>query len=347
MVQTGGGLSPLFGATRNLFELRTSALSAFGSADYRVTDRFAVTAGLRYTSETKRPTYDRISSGIFALPTQQPTIPRVTLPSDTENNLDGNVGVKFNPDSRTMIYATYSRGSKSGGFQNNPTTIAVASYKGEVAYTAEAGIKYDLPGAGYLTAAIFDMRVDDFQVSRAMVVNGLVQTVVANADIGSRGFEGSGVVSVGRGVTLNGSVVYSPAKFRHDFPEGAPVLIGYRNMPLPRAPRWTGEAGARYRGALSDRLDLRLEGAVRYTGDADQQFRSTDPLAPASRASTLLDAQIAVGDKRDGWEIAVIGTNLTDRRFVTFSSALSASGGAYYGTLNRPRIVAVQLRIFR
>ena len=345
--QSGGGIFPLVGNYRNDLDLDTKAWSGFGSADYRFSDRFSISAGLRYTIETKTVTYDRTSIGSFAAPNSSPPIPRITLDPATTRNLDGDIGMKFYATPRTMLYASYSRGSKSGGFQNNPASLAVAPYVGEVAYTAEAGVKYDMLGAGYITAAIFDTRVKNFQVSRSQVVNGLSQTVVANADVGTRGFEGSAVLQIAPGFTLNGSLVYSPAKFLKAFPVGAPVLIAYKGMPLPRAPRWSGQIGARYVTSVSDNLELRVQGSVDYADDAYLQFRTTDPFAPIAKRHALVDAQVALRDEAGGWEIAVIGSNLANRRFILFDTVLSASGGAYYGNQNRPRIVAFQLSLFR
>ena len=189
--------------------------------------------------------------------------------------------------------------------------------------------------------------MNDFQVSRVQVVNGLAQTVVDNGTVGTTGFEANGVFPLGAGFTAKASVVYSPAKFLEAFPVGATTPIAYKNMPLPRAPRWTGQLGISYVGAVSSRLQLKVDGSVDYSGDTDLQFRSTDPLSPIARKHALLDGKIALRDAKGGWEIAVIGSNITDRRYVNFATALSVSGGAYYGTLNRPRIVAFQLSIFR
>ena len=70
-------------------------------------------------------------------------------------------------------------------------------------------------------------------------------------------------------------------------------------------------------------------------------------MAPISKAHLLLDAQVAIANAEGGWELALIGTNLTDERYVTFDTNVSAGGGAYYGSLNRPRVIALQVRLKR
>jgi outer membrane receptor protein involved in Fe transport len=342
--QTGGGVFPFPGAVTGDLLVNTEAWSGFGSARYDLTDRLTFSAGLRYTDEDKTPTYERVASGFFALPSQSPTLPKTTLATKTAKKLDGDVGVQFHPSARTMLYATWSKGSKSGGFQTSPTTLGGAAFEGETAYTSEAGAKFEFPGRGYLTAAIFDTRVDGFQVSRVAVVDANAQSVISNGDIGARGAEANGSWKVDEHLTLGANLVYSDAKFRKDFPETG-ALVAYEDMRLPRAPKWSGAVNIRYSRPVGERLTLRLEGAAAYTGDADLQLRSTDPLAPIAKAHTLLDGQIALADEGRGWEVALIGTNLTNERFATFDTAVTAGGGAYYGTLNRPRVIAVQLKL--
>jgi outer membrane receptor protein involved in Fe transport len=246
-----------------------------------------------------------------------------------------------------MLYATWSRGSKSGGYQTNPQTLAAAPYDGETAYTAEIGAKLDLTGSSYVTAAVFNTYVKDFQVSRTQVINGLSQAVIANADVRTRGAEVAGAWAVTESLTLNGNVVYADAKFAKDFPPAPAPMIAYEGMPLPRAPKLTARFGAEYLKDLTDDLELRLQGSASYTSDSDLQFRSTDPLSPIAEAHWLLDAQVAIGSLKNGWEVSFIGTNLADERYVVFATNVSAGGSSYYGNLNRPRTVAVQLRLTR
>ena len=343
--QSGGGVFPLAGFASAAIGIQTEALSGFAAARYAISDQFTLSGGLRYTNEEKQATYVRRSGGFFAGPSTAPPIPLTTLPSSTAKDLDGDVGVQYRPREGMLFYLSWSKGSKSGGYQIGPVSLAAAPYRGETAYTTELGTKIDFRGKGYVTAAVFDTRVDDFQVSRVQVVGGLAQTVISNGEVGTRGAEAAGAWRVNKELTLSGSVVYSPAKFTQDFPKGAATPVAYDGMPLPRAPRWTAEANAEWVRPLSETLDLRLAGTLIYSSDSDLQFRSTDPLAPISKERTLVDAQVGISDKAQGWEVSLLATNLTDKRFVNFTTAVSGGGGAYYGTLNRPRMIALQLKL--
>lgn len=325
----------------------TRALSLFGSARYELDDRFAISAGLRYTDEDKTPTYERVSSG----PPLGDPIARIELQTAGSDELDGDVGLEFRPSDTAMLYARWARGSKSGGFQTRPDTLAGAGYDGEVAYTTEIGGKFDFGGRGYATVALFRTKVEDFQIGRVAFVGGVNQPVISNSNVETIGAEASGSWNVTDNLTLTSNVLYSEAKFTEDlFSDdgmGGQVLEAYDGMVLPRAPRWTAQLGAKYETDLTDSLRFRAQGSLKYASTADLQLRASNPLAPKSKEHATLDVQIAVASEPGGWEVSLTGNNLTDERYVTFTSESFLDGSAYYGTRSRPRTVALQLKLTR
>src|SRR3546814_15316842 len=61
--------------------------------------------------------------------------------SRKESNLDSSLSGQYYLDSRNVIYASASRGSKSGGFQTLPSNPALTEFEGERALTFEVGVK--------------------------------------------------------------------------------------------------------------------------------------------------------------------------------------------------------------
>ena len=45
--------------------------------------------------------------------------------------------------------------------------------------------------------------------------------------------------------------------------------------------------------------------------------------------------------------MALLGTNLTNRRYVTFATSITAGDNACYGSFNRPQVVALQVTLKR
>jgi outer membrane receptor protein involved in Fe transport len=342
-------LFSLNGRATNFFEYRTRANSVFGSASYDLAKTVTVTGGLRYTWEDKTANVSRTSSGSAA---PAGVIPYTTF-ARNEGNLDGDANIKFSPTKGVLLYASYASGSKSGGFQEFPTTAGTAEYKGERSRTIELGTKLSANWAN-LNVALFRTRVAGFQTSYATAIGGLVQAIVDNANVESKGFEATARVRPVAGLTFGGSVVYADAHFIDDFPTGATgvALIAAAGDSLTRAPKWSGKVEATYETALSNRIDFSLDGNVQFssrnylilkdalTGDA--------PSAPPHQDYAL---RLSVKDKQTGLEVSVLGNNLTNNQYPVFIGNVTGASGAtvpfgqrgYYGALNRPRTISLQI----
>jgi outer membrane receptor protein involved in Fe transport len=104
---------------------------------------------------------------------------------------------------------------------------------------------------------------------------------------------------------------------------------------------------ADYDQPLTDNLRGFVGTSLNYVDTTLYQFVVPQPLAPRGKARTVIDGRIGVGSIDKGWQVALIGTNLGNKRAVEFASTISAGGGAYYGTRNRPRTVAIQFTLNR
>ncbi|HJQ56176.1 MAG TPA: hypothetical protein VJ890_04680, partial [Vineibacter sp.] len=118
-----------------------------------------------------------------------------------------------------------------------------------------------------------------------------------------------------------------------------------------RLAKWSGTVDASYEHDLTGRLKGFASGSLDFASKTLLQF-VTLPDAPFEKSRQLLNAKIGVRDDTLGWELAVIGTNLLDQRFVTFTTPHPAGGAgigrrAFNGTINRPRVVAIQLTLRR
>lgn len=338
---SGGGVFPITGSYDNTLQLDTRSISAFGSLRYMLTDDVRLLGGLRYTHEEKTATYLRTGTGVLGT-ISSPPIPLTTLPTMSSDDVDYDFGIQYQVRPDLMLYATASKGSKSGGFLDTPTSLAVAEFEGETAYTQEIGAKWDLRADGYVTVALFNTDLKDSQTNYVVLVNGVAQGAIGNADIRSRGVEASGQFRFSPEYALTGSVVYAPARFQENFPSTAPFLA-LDDTPLPRAPDWSGKIQFDGRQDLGRGLHLTQQVSLNYQSDFDLvSFRTTQPTAPIAEEHVLLDARIGLESDR-GWEISLIGNNLTNERYNTFATNISASPGGYYGTVNRPRVVTLQV----
>lgn len=331
--------------------ITTDSFSIFGSSRYRLSDQFSVIAGIRYNLEDKRASYD--ISGTLAAP-----IAPITLPNTTSNEVDYNFGLEFNPNEDLLIYATYARGSKNGGFQSIPDDISLATYGTEVTRSFEIGAKYDLGSMGSIEFAAFDTRVDDFQAARLVTPIGFTLPVTQIANVGARttGAEATVRLKPARGLEISSALTYTDARFTDELlNEVAPGVFETEitdGMRLVRAPRWSGRVNVNYTTSVGSSLELSFNGVARYQSDADLQFRASNPGVPIQKEHAVVDLEARLGNPESGWSLAVIGNNLTNVRYATFASDWLLAGlidptatPPYYGRRNRPRTVTFQASI--
>lgn len=122
----------------------TSSISGFGQATAKLFGGLSATAGLRYTSE--RRTLDAVQYQFFTNGQSS-----VLIPQDEKANrfkkLTWRLALDYQFENGLLLYASYNRGFKSGGF--NPTSLTIPPYDPEVLDSYEAGFK----------SSLFDRRV--------------------------------------------------------------------------------------------------------------------------------------------------------------------------------------------
>lgn len=161
----------------------TKSYAAFGQATYKFTDRLSITGGLRYTHEERR--YDRFTttqSSFAALNGISFRFPgNLPAPLNLDNTAEFNawtpsVTLSFKPSDDTTLYASASRGFKSGGFNGRANSLAdltqvvggvptlVTRFNPETVWTYETGAKGSfLDGRVYLSGNVFYSDFRDFQ----------------------------------------------------------------------------------------------------------------------------------------------------------------------------------------
>ena len=325
----------------------TDSYSAFASGRYALNDTFALLGGLRYNLEDKRAFYE--VTGNVA-----PPLGPVTTPNKNSDELDYNFGVEVTPGSSLLLYATYARGSKNGGFQSAPDELVVAEYDTEVAKTFEVGAKYDL-GNGSIELVGYDTKIKDFQGSRVAPSpdTSIPVTQISNVDARTTGAEATLRYKLTSNFGINASLAYTDARFTEglesEVDTGVFITEIYPGMRLPRAPKWGAKFGYNFSTPIGGSLEFSSNGVVRYQTEADLQYRASNPAAPVTKEHATVDMEVRIGDPDAGWSIAAIGNNLTNVRTTVFTSDWLLAGALdptatppYYGRRNRPRTFSIQ-----
>ncbi|HEX7821753.1 MAG TPA: TonB-dependent receptor [Sphingobium sp.] len=317
----------LSGAFRTDFVQDTEAVSIFGQANYKLTDQFRMSIGGRWTHESKDVDLARdiLRPGLVSVVVFPPYAP-FSL-NHKESNFDYSFGAQYDLNANAMLFASYGKGTKSGGFAQSVTILADAGYSKEVARTAEIGLKLQDAGRRWLfNISAFNTLVDNFQV---VSFNGFA-FVVGNTDLKSHGVEIEANWRPVDGLRLHLNNTYADAKDR---------ITGFR---APLAPKWSGSGGFSYRTGLLQDLDFILDGSIDYRSRRTYLPNPAD--TPSSTAFTPINLSVALAKHDDGLELRLIGRNLTNEMGLNSGNpAPFLPAGNQVGTSERGRTIALQL----
>lgn len=338
-------------ANRSLFQDGDS-LSPYVAVDYHLNDNWLVSGSLRYSRENKDA---RIVHSYVG------TLPANNLPYDltgdrSEGLWDYSAKVRYKITPNAQVYLSYGTGTKGGGFISNDGQLYFnilynngrMDYEPEEAKSWEVGAKLRLlEGRGDLNIALFSTDFKNLQVSS---YTGTSFTTGNAAAATSKGVEVETNWRPAEYLTVGGSLAYLDAKY-DDYPGAACVynapptcrpatnnLKGYR---LTRAPEWKGSAYVQVEAPVADGLTMSGRLSADYT---DLSYYQSDmhPLN-AQPAYTKLNARIGLASDAGGWELALIGSNLTNE--VVFSQAFNVPliGGDSHGVMiNPPRTITIE-----
>lgn len=312
------------------------SIAVFAQGTFNITDKLSITAGLRYTDETRRYTPD----ASLAIP-MGPTI--VILPPQafkaSANEVTPMVNLAYAWSEQLNFYVSYSEGFKSGGFSQRITTPnpAPPSFDPEFVKVVEGGMKLQAwDNRLRLNASVFHTDFSDVQV-QGMVpgVIGLATVNAGEADID--GFELELSLLPKQGLLLQGGVGYLDAEYT----ELAPSVVGITlDSRFPSAPKWTTNTSISYEYVLPHGHTITPRMDWFYRTSASNAAIENPVLI--QDGYSLLNASIAFETGDGKWRVVLSGKNLTNETYLIDGNITVAFGTAY-GTYALPRTWAVNL----
>ncbi|WP_432770193.1 MAG: TonB-dependent receptor [Sphingopyxis sp.] len=313
-----------FGLLHTFFDQQTESYSAFGQATWNATEALRFIGSLRYTRTMKEATFDgeRIYGPYNLRPLTQAQGKR------KENNVDPSITAQFDITDDIMVYATYGRGSKSGGFVSNTygTTDATFQYEPEKSRNIEGGVRAQF-GAITANVSVYDTKFSNLQVSVYNPTTSTYQTGNA-ASAASTGIEGTFTLKPSRNFDVTTSLAYQDIRYL-DYPGAAclasqpvsecnpasPASIAANNIagsPLPYVSDFSGSIQAHSWVPISSALELDVTGVVSFRSgyfNSDTQ----DPVFGRQSGYAKVDLRVQLGDPDDRWHLAFVGRNLTNK----------------------------------
>ena len=354
--------------------LKTNAYAGFGQVDFRISDLIGITAGARYTKEKKRfeggqqelnglfyklagAPCSNLAGDIFPdalLPGGQtcreannypdPNNPLRIYPAGMNhlsfNNFSPKLGVQVHPADDVMVYGSWSKGYKTGGWTTRYSTpqVFVSSFDPEKATTYEVGVKSTLLNRRLqVNAALF---LTDYKGIQLNYQVGGSPTIANVGDGKIKGAELEVVAQPTAGLTLNFALGYTDAYYTSLDPAvavtsgpnalQAGALVG---SVLPKTPKWKVNFSPRYEFPLGNGGKITVLGDYTYISKQTNNVERTFVLNRPS--VSIVNASIAYSDAGERYTLTVGGTNLTNERYVTSGSAIPAFG-AIIGSYSRP-----------
>lgn len=335
------------------YNQRNVSYAGFGEGKLRLADNFSVTAGLRYTSETRTITSSSITSLIARPSVASPFFPGYAsfVGDRTWDNLSYRVIAEYKPSADILLYGSYSTGFRSGNW-NGVAFARIQSVQTPVnpeeLRSAEIGAKMELlDNRLRLNLSAFYSKYDDLQVS--IFVNAT--SVLANATTATiKGAEAELTAIPVRGLTLRLATGYLDANYGTFCDNAAapvdpkvPFRAGCGNdlsgNQLVNAPKFTGSLSADYQRPLSNEWTFSIGGDVRYQSKVFFTAFNLEHLSQDAYA--LANVRMKLANTANNYSISVWATNVFNREYGVDGNQIRAPFGMDLKAFGPPRFYGV------
>jgi len=326
----------------NTAKVKNESIAAFVHANYRLTDTLQLTAGVRYTQETKDIDYMmEDSSGLFIAP--GPTVyTQETFSGDrSSNDVSPKISLNWFASEDIMVYVGYSKAFKSGGY--NADFIADLDgleFDDEEVDAYELGIKTTLlDGRLRLNGAVFSTNHSDFQVNAQLPISPTktIITVTNAGELTSQGFELDFQFLATEWLRLWGSYGYADASF-DSYKACGPGLDCTGNK-APDAPKVNYNFGAE---ATMPMADGEIFANTQYFWRDEMYSNPVNNVESLSESYDELSGRIGWRSSSDAWNISLWGKNLTDKEAAIYN--VRSFLGTPASQFNTPRTFGVSVK---
>lgn len=264
------------------------------------------------------------------------------------------VRLQYQPDRNAMLYATYNRGFKAGGFSAADTTNNRASlpFEPEHVNAYEIGLKSELFDRRLLlNLAAFRNDFSDLQVVIQGTVDAQIVNVVRNAARSrAQGVELEAVWAVTPQFKLASSGTYLDAKYR-SYPNAGPTdaqrLAGMAvqdlsGKPTLFSPKWSGTVT----GTLTLPVFAGYELTTEAIGIFSSSYHLWSTIDPATRENgyARLDLRVSLDSPDSRWGVDIIAKNVTNTTIYNFAVYQPFTTGSLFRDREQYRNIALQAR---
>lgn len=330
------------------------AKAVFGQGTLHVTPTFNLTAGLRYTTETKA--IDSMVRRTFFLTTGAllPGFPLVIAATRKFDAFTPKFGMDWKVTPDILLYASATRGYKSGGTNYAATSLATAAFGPETIWSYEGGFKADLL-AHHLRVNVTAFHYDYSNLQlQSQLVPGVV-TILNAASAKVDGVEAEITAKLTHSFRIDANLSGLNARYVNFPSASVPAAL----VPFVAAdPRYNAVSGnynaAGHRlnqapsisGTVAAQNDFALDSGGTITARADVYFQSrtfyepTNATVLSQAPYALINAQLGYTSAGGAWSVKLWAKNIADKHYLF---AFQAPGVEPAGIAAAPRTFGLRL----
>jgi iron complex outermembrane receptor protein len=338
-------------------DLKTKSYAAYANASYTIVPNVRLSAGVRWTKETKD--YFRTTSTFSNSPLLTSVAPFVFAPPKGKwSDVSPMASLDWQATPTTMLYVRAAKGFQSGGFNGRANEAGSSTkYDPEKVWSYEAGFKTTILDRLRLNGDIFSNSLRDFQarVARSSIdpVTGLPDPLLSVLNAGKLSIKGAELEANWTpldGLLLDTQIGYLDAKYKEFVDEQFSNFGNSRAFQTPAfSPKWTFRAGAQYSFGLGSMGGVTIGGQARYRSRqalaVDNTFINTRTKIEGlfQDGYWIEDARIVWEDASKKFAVGLYGYNLTDKLYKTDAQEFSSIGNIRTVYFGAPRTISLKL----
>jgi iron complex outermembrane receptor protein len=311
---------PVLTTLGNTYFQTTTSRATFGQVEWKATQKWRFTAGVRYTKEDKE--LDDVTTPYTAVPEAgvvAPVLSGVLFPAASYSRdfsaTTWKVGADYHLNNDSLLYANVSKGFKSGGFPGTlvASPSAVFFFDPETVLSYEAGSKITLAqGRVQVNTAVFYYDYKNLQAEGTLrgAAGGNINLFALRniGDAVNKGIEIDLEAAPTERLRLSLGAGYLDAAITN------PFIIEVRTGGEPAlSPRWNANARASYTVVQDTHARWFVEPNVSFKGA--QYFDIYETPFLLEHAYWLWNGDVGVETTDGKWRATLWGRNLADREY--------------------------------
>lgn len=331
-------------------ENETTSTAIFGQATFAATDQLNFTFGGRYTRDEKDFGLTVTDESGGAADTLNPATETFSITAEEDwSEFTPKFVVDYSATPNALLYASVTRGYKSGGFQGfaPDAASAVIPFDPELAWSYEIGAKTQwLDNTLQVNLTGFFTDFEDLQFrQRVLTVPGdqasAVVIILNAADASIQGAEvGIHWLPVA-GLTLNANYTYLDTELENFLADVSGVDPGFTDLSgndLALSPSSAYTVSADYEFPIGDAGSVSVRAGYRYTGD--HFFEISNPSQGEESGYGVVDGRVTYAPNNSGFEVAIWVKNATDEEY---RSQVQVGAGTGISRFGAPRTTGISV----